>query len=185
MSFFHSSILVLAALVAGFTLSTQPYITSSSWWIFGCLSSLFLFHAPSSIAYVGGLGLAIYIMSVFPTLVSLVCHCDKGKVLTVGLLTVTIFLLASVWVVAYNFVPGGTLAREKNDFILITAMVFLGMLFNFFQPLLFLVFPDVINSFLIRLSRVRSPGKSETEFLIYGIQTKIWVSVVAKEKYFS
>ena len=119
-------ILVLAALVIGFNLSDQTYITSSMWWLFGCLSSLFLFHAPSLIAFIGGLGLAVYIMSIFPAIVSLTMKCDKGKVLTVGLLFAIILLLASVWVVAYNFVPGGTIAREKNDMIMIIAMVFMG-----------------------------------------------------------
>ena len=119
---------MLAALVVGFSLSHQAYVTTSSWWILGCLSSLFLFHAPTFIAFIGGLGLAVYTMSIFPTLVSLAGKCDKGKVLTVGLLTAVILLLASVWVVAYNFVPGGTLARERNDIIMIIVMVLLGEL---------------------------------------------------------
>ena len=52
--------------------------------------------------------------------------CEKGKALTVGLLFAVVLLLASVWVVAYNFVPGGTLTREKNDIIMIVAMVAIG-----------------------------------------------------------
>ena len=97
---------------------------------------MFLFHAPPLIAFVGGLGLAIYVMSIFPTLVNLASKCNKGKVLTVGLLFAVILLLASVWVVAYNFVPGGSLTREKNDIIMIIVMVFLGK-FAYFYPLWF------------------------------------------------
>lgn len=126
--FINFSITVLAALVVGFSLSNQPHVTSTSWWGVGCLSALFFFHAPPLIAFAGGLGLAVYMMSIFATLVNLASQCDKGKVLTIGLLTAVIFLLASVWVVAYNFVPGGTVAREKNDLIMIIVMVLLGML---------------------------------------------------------
>ena len=113
-------------MVIGFSLSCQTYVSSSLWWLFGCLSSLFLFHAPPLIAFIGGLGLATYIASVFPTLVNLMYKCEKGKALTVGLLFAVVLLLASVWVVAYNFVPGGTLTREKNDIIMIVAMVAIG-----------------------------------------------------------
>jgi len=119
-------ILILTAMVIGFSLSHQTYVSSSLWWLFGCLSSLFLFHAPPLIAFIGGLGLATYITSVFPTLVSLIYQCKKGKTLTTGLLFSIVLLLASVWVVAYNFVPGGTLTREKNDIIMIVAMVAIG-----------------------------------------------------------
>ena len=84
------------------------------------------------IAFVGGLGLAVYVTSIFPTVVNLANKCDKGKVLTIGLLFAVILLLASVWVVAYNFVPGGTLTREKNDIIMITVMVFLGKFAYFY-----------------------------------------------------
>ena len=86
-----------------------------------------LFHAPSLLAFIGGLGLAIYTTAVFPTLASLTSKCSKGKVLTLSLLVAVILLLASVWTVAYNFVPGGTVTRERNDSILIIVMILIGM----------------------------------------------------------
>ena len=121
-------IFVLLALVIGITVSSQTFITWSSWWIFGGLSALVFYQTPSLLAFCGGLGLAVYTMSLFPRIANQVSKCSKGKCLTLSLLVCVVFLLASVWVVAFNFVPGGVYTRERNDLILAIAIILMGEL---------------------------------------------------------
>ena len=49
---------------------------------------------------------------------------NTGQVLPIALMSWCILCVASVWIVAYNFVPGGTLTRERTD-VLITVVIFL------------------------------------------------------------
>ena len=90
-------------------------------------------------------------MSIFPLLADTASKCSKGKVLTLGLLVCIVFLLASVWVVAYNFVPGGTFARERNDTIMIIAMLLMGKASPFLYFLLHYIGYFLLSVFLIKL----------------------------------
>eukprot|EP00794_Sanderia_malayensis_P007604 gene7604-8444_t len=115
------------SLLFGIKISNRKFVTSSAWWLFAGLSAVTFYKAPSVVGFIGGQGIAIYTMSVFPRVTNQVSKCNKGKCLTLAVLTCIIFLLASVWVVAYNFVPGGVFTRERNDMVLAVAIVLIGL----------------------------------------------------------
>ena len=124
---FSYSVLVLASLAIGTMLSAVDFTVTIWWWFVGCAGAYLFYYTSTYIAFCGGLILATYIMSVFPRIANQLSACSKTKALSLALLICVIFLLASVWVVAYNFVPGGVYTRERNDVILITSLVLIGM----------------------------------------------------------
>ncbi|KAI9886639.1 MAG: hypothetical protein M1823_001553 [Watsoniomyces obsoletus] len=75
-------------------------------------------------AYYAGLALATYLMALIPTLISSAITQGAAVTFGVGFLTYNIMVLAHVWIVAYAFVPGGPLMRERTDYVM-TAMMLL------------------------------------------------------------
>lgn len=83
--------------------------------------------------YIGG-GL-LYVASVImvtPTYLMLVASTRSICVFTLSLIFYNILILAHVWVVAYAFVPGGWLLRERIELLLgiSTALILLGLMFK-------------------------------------------------------
>ena len=95
-----------------------------SWHIIGLASALGLYFLTSYFAFFEGCILALYTASLWPHLAKRVTHYPPGQVIPLALLSWGLLATASVWVVAYNFVPGGTLTRERTD-VLITVTIFL------------------------------------------------------------
>ena len=116
----------MAALVLGLILMThrQNRLTGLSWHAIGLASGLGLYYLDSYLAFLEGGVLALYTMSLWPHLAKRVTTYPPGKVLPTALLTMVVLFLASVWVVAYNFVPGGTLTRERTE-VLMGVVIFL------------------------------------------------------------
>ena len=50
-----------------------------------------------------------------------------GKALSFAILTFIVLFLLSAWVVAYNFVPGGTVTRERTDVLLVITVLLIGL----------------------------------------------------------
>jgi len=70
------------------------------------------------VGYFGGLNLAVFSMSVLPMVLSLAAESSDGRVArtyTLAFFVTCLFYLASVWTVAYAFVPGGVYLRERTD----------------------------------------------------------------------
>ena len=95
-----------------------------SWHIIGLASALGLYFLQSYFAFFEGCILSLYTASLWPHLAKRVTHYPPGKVIPLAVLSWSLLSVASVWVVAYNFVPGGTLTRERTD-VLITVTIFL------------------------------------------------------------
>ena len=62
----------------------------------------------------GSVVLAVYTMSVWPEMLGRVVQCEPAKVLPLGMLLAILEVLFLVWTVAFNFVPGGVLTRERT-----------------------------------------------------------------------
>lgn len=70
------------------------------------------------VGYIGGLNLAVFSMSMLPPVLSMVAESSSGhlaKTYTLVFFVTCLFYLASVWTVAYAFVPGGVYLRERTD----------------------------------------------------------------------
>ncbi|EDO47830.1 predicted protein [Nematostella vectensis] len=66
-------------------------------------------------------------MSIWPAMIDRLFCRPSARTLALANLTYVILTLGSVWVVAYNFVPGGEYTRERTDVLLGVAMAFVGL----------------------------------------------------------
>lgn len=133
------------------SLSSSPnviaFVHSSFWWCIGTAGVFALYYLPGGMngripfGFIGGIvkenvysmefffkGLvfAVYVMSIIPSLLLRIGETKNiSRTLIVGCLMYDILQLASVWVVAYAFVPGGVYARERTQFIIVIVMFFI------------------------------------------------------------
>ncbi|KAF9039713.1 hypothetical protein BDZ89DRAFT_1060854 [Hymenopellis radicata] len=89
--------------------------------------------------YLGGLGYALFAMSLLPRVVrNATLAATTRSVATVygtAMLVYVLLSLASVWTVAYAFVPGGVYLRERTDLVLIVHLLCLAPAFIHSDPL--------------------------------------------------
>ncbi|MCJ1475136.1 hypothetical protein MMC13_003796 [Lambiella insularis] len=78
------------------------------------------------LGYLGALTLTCFTMSLAPAIVASAARHDPGKTFGFGFLFYNIMVLASVWVVAYAFVPGGPIMREHTDWVMAATTLMLG-----------------------------------------------------------
>ena len=73
--------------------------------------------------------MAIYTLSVWPTMVNQVSACPPGRTLALANIAYITQVLFLVWTVAFNFVPGGVYTREHTDWLILIVMgfIFLGL----------------------------------------------------------
>lgn len=102
-------------------------LTSWRWTAVGMLFSMVLYFMESYTAFFGGIILSIYTMSLWPLLAKRVVNFPPHRVLPVAMLVTIFYIVLSAWVVAYNFVPGGTLTRERTDVMLIMLVLSCGL----------------------------------------------------------
>ena len=102
-------------------------LTSWRWTAVGVLFSMVLYFMESYTAFFGGIVLSIYTMSLWPLLAKRVVNFPPHRILPVAMLVTIFYIVLSAWVVAYNFVPGGTLTRERTDVMLIMLVLSCGL----------------------------------------------------------
>ena len=85
-----------------------------------------LYFAKTYTAFFGGQILAIYTMSLWPMLSKRFVSHSPGKAIPLAMSVCFVLVLLSVWVVAYNFVPGGIITRERSDAMLILTTLMIG-----------------------------------------------------------
>ncbi|KAF8962704.1 Frag1/DRAM/Sfk1 family-domain-containing protein [Flammula alnicola] len=110
-------------------------------WRWECVRAL---RVSGLAGYGGGLGVAVFLMSVLPLGFERAAEAAVGsgggggggkelrvaKVYTTALGVYCVLNLASIFTVAYAFVPGGVYLRERTDLVTIAQMVFLLPLFE-------------------------------------------------------
>lgn len=102
-------------------------LTSSAWFSVGLSFSMILYFTSSYMSFFAGLILAIYTTSLWPLLFKRLISFPPHKVLPLAMVTMIFLIVLSAWVVAYNFVPGGVITRERTDVLLVLAYVFCGL----------------------------------------------------------
>lgn len=118
----------IAALAAGLLISPYRRLTTSLPWYLVGVGACAVFYIYSAwTAYYGGLVLGAYFTSITPALIRGISTQSTFKTLFTSFMVYNILALAHVWVVAYEFVPGGVYARERTDAILITLMLLIGL----------------------------------------------------------
>ena len=118
----------MAGLVMGVVVMSRrtQRLSGLAWHAIGLASALGLYFLTSYLAFLEGCVLSLYTTSLWSHVAKRVTHYPPGHVLPFALLSWCLLGAASVWVVAYNFVPGGTLTRERTD-VLLAVTIFLVM----------------------------------------------------------
>jgi hypothetical protein len=119
----HAFIPITSATL-GFLLAArlQDHVFASKLWsAFGCLSSFLFVRYQDWLGFIGGCGLIIFATSLLPLFfrqLSAVNQRDFGAVFGKAMLVNALWDVVSVLTVAYAFVPGGQLFRERMDLVM-------------------------------------------------------------------
>ncbi|KAJ7274491.1 Frag1/DRAM/Sfk1 family-domain-containing protein [Mycena haematopus] len=106
------------------------------WFAYGSAATAVLYTYRNWLGYIGGLNLAIFIMSVIPIVFQRASAAagstweSTGKVYFTAMLVYCLLAAASIWTVAYAFVPGGVYLRERTDIVLMLQMACLSLAFK-------------------------------------------------------
>lgn len=118
----------IGALALGLLLSPYRRLTTSVvWYAVGCAACAVFYCYSAWNAYYAGLVLGVYFISITPALIRAISTQPPFRTLFSTFMIYNILCLAHVWVVAYEFVPGGVYARERTDAILVTMMALIGL----------------------------------------------------------
>ncbi|XP_069780787.1 PGAP2-interacting protein-like isoform X3 [Narcine bancroftii] len=119
---------ILVALALGVMLSFCVSVDSIALWLIGVASTVCLFYLRREGAFSAGAVLAIYAMLLWPHIIErLISSGHPGKALGTGMVVYLLEMLSTVWCTAYNFVPGGSITREKTMVVLGTLMHLIGL----------------------------------------------------------
>lgn len=119
----------LTAMAVGVYFGLRKFELCSSWRFFsmGSLGALLLYSFHGWIGYVGGIMYTIFLVGITPVILVSLSQFYPGLVFFLGFLWDMLFVLAHVWVVAYAFVPGGFVLRERTDIVLGSSLLFIGL----------------------------------------------------------
>ncbi|KAJ1892750.1 Protein cwh43 [Kickxella alabastrina] len=116
--------LVIGALGCGFALGHRSRLTTSLlWWALGSCGAAAVTLCDGWAGFCGGLVLAVYVASVSRAVLRVQARCPAGRTFAVALLWYNALVLGHVWVVAYEFVPGGPLLRERTWAVMAAMML--------------------------------------------------------------
>lgn len=86
------------------------------WFLVGCGSSFVVYQYRNWVGYSGGLALAVFLMSITPLVMQRATLTGKvARTYTTAFFVAIVLNLASIFTVAYAFVPGGNIVRERTD----------------------------------------------------------------------
>ncbi|TBU27075.1 Frag1/DRAM/Sfk1 family-domain-containing protein [Dichomitus squalens] len=123
----------LAAFLAG-SASTSDVLAHPLYLALGSASAYVMYTYKDWTGYAGGLGVAAFLMSLVPTVWARAraAALDGGvaKTAAVAWLVVCFFDVASVFTVAYAFVPGGEYFRERTNWVLAAQFAGIGLAFR-------------------------------------------------------
>ncbi|KAJ2836578.1 Protein cwh43 [Coemansia sp. 'formosensis'] len=116
--------LVATALAGGFSVGHRLELaTGMLWWTVASAGACAITLVPGWSGFAGGLVLAAYVGSVTRSILHAVARSPPGRTFFVGVLWYNILVLGHVWVVAYEFVPGGPLLRERTWVVMLATML--------------------------------------------------------------
>ena len=123
----HGAVTLLA-MGLGLTIGLFAPRLSRSWAFYGVgsIGAAILTTRSHWSGYFGGLVLAVYTMAAAPVLINHATRHSPAKTFGVGFLVYNFMVLFHVWVVAYAFVPGGPLVRERTDWVMTAMMILIG-----------------------------------------------------------
>lgn len=124
----HGAI-TIAFMCLGVYLGITKCQIAGSWYAFaaGNLGAVVMYSCSGWLGYIGGMILTVYLLAVTPALLESAGRHNPGISFGLGFLFLVVLYLAHVWTVAYAFVPGGFLLRERTDLVLLFQQLFIGL----------------------------------------------------------
>ncbi|KAH9846239.1 Frag1/DRAM/Sfk1 family-domain-containing protein [Lenzites betulinus] len=130
--------LAIAALLAR---SSSPRVAAALahpvWLAAGAGSAYVMYAWRDWAGYAGGLGFALFLSSVGPFVWTHAAEGARGRearaMVVVGAVLV-VFIVASTFTVAYAFVPGGEIFRERTDLVLVAQVALIALAFDWPLP---------------------------------------------------
>lgn len=119
----------IAAMCGGLVLGLFYPGLARSWTSYGagCVGAALLTARGDWTGYSGALVLTVYLLAFsVPMIGAAAKRSSPATVFGLGFLLYNFVVLFHVWVVAYAFVPGGPLVRERTDWVMSTTMLFIG-----------------------------------------------------------
>ncbi|KAH6845664.1 Frag1/DRAM/Sfk1 family-domain-containing protein [Chaetomium sp. MPI-CAGE-AT-0009] len=118
----------IAAMTAGVVVGFSRPALVTTWTAYGvgCLGAAILTLYHHWFGYYGALALTVYLMAISVPLISSASKKSPAVTFGLGFLIYNFVVLFHVWVVAYAFVPGGPLVRERTDWVMLTMMLLIG-----------------------------------------------------------
>ncbi|KAI0475686.1 Frag1/DRAM/Sfk1 family-domain-containing protein [Xylariaceae sp. FL0804] len=118
----------LAAMTAGLLTGIRQPRLLGTWSVYGvgCVGAAVLTFYANWIGYFGALATAFYLTAVAIPLLGMAAKKSPAVTFGLGFFLYNVMVLFHVWVVAYAFVPGGPLVRERTDWVMLTMMLLIG-----------------------------------------------------------
>lgn len=115
----HGGITICSMLV-GLYLGVVYPIASTSWpaFVAGGLGTTILYNYHGYLGFFGALLFSVSLCAFVPSLLFTASQTSPGKTFGLGFTVYNILCLMHVWIVAYAFVPGGPILRERTDIVL-------------------------------------------------------------------
>ncbi|KAF5359583.1 hypothetical protein D9756_003165 [Leucocoprinus leucothites] len=115
----------------------RALITHPGFYAFGATSFYALYTYENWPGYFGGLGIAFFSMCITPFVFEQVAAAKPyaGRTIGTALLAYCLLNLASIFTVAYAFVPGGVYFRERTNLVLIAQVALLFPLYSSPSPI--------------------------------------------------
>lgn len=105
----------------------RPQFASSyNFYAVGCIGAAVLTYFHHWFGYLGALTTATFLMATAFPLISNASKKSPAVTFGLGFFLYNIMTLFHVWVVAYAFVPGGPLVRERTDWVMLTTWLLIG-----------------------------------------------------------
>lgn len=113
-------IITFAVMAFGIYVGVTRRTSTGSWpaYMLGSAGAFVMYSCTGWVGYIGGMILSGYLMSIVPVILESAGRHNPAKSFGIGALVLVFLYLAHVWVVAYAFVPGGPLLRERSDIVL-------------------------------------------------------------------
>jgi hypothetical protein len=123
----HGAVTILA-MGGGLALGLFKEHLARSWTLYGIgsIGATLLTLYSHWTGYFGALILTTYLTAVSVPLIASAARKSPATTFGLGFLVYNFMVLFHVWVVAYAFVPGGPLVRERTDWVMTTTMLLIG-----------------------------------------------------------
>lgn len=118
-------------LLLPFLFSSLSSLSHPVWFFYGALSAYVTYGYKDWTGYFGGLNLALFLMSIIPVVLARAAsNKHLARTYTLAFLVSALFDVVSTFTVAYAFVPGGEIFRERTHVVLAVQMLFISFAFT-------------------------------------------------------